>query len=226
MKDRLIPFIGSILLHLGLISGLLLFGRSSSSLQIRPKVIPIRLIEIKEDIIPIKASLKKSVYPANEISFSKTIFPEKLIFSERNFKNDHKEKINLLQEAGAMDSENVPLPDPSDVLLKEDTVFSEEKAGRLKNFFLAKIRERIERVKRYPRGAQLNGIEGKAIVKFNLSANGEANSISLVSSSKHTILDNEAKRTVERASPFPPIPEGLKKKEIEITVPITFRLKD
>jgi len=81
-------------------------------------------------------------------------------------------------------------------------------------------------VKRYPREAQLKGIEGKTIVKFKLFANGKVGAISLVSSSQYPLLDNEAKRTVERASPFPTIPEGLKKKEIEITVPIIFRLKD
>ncbi len=225
IKDKL-PFVGSILLHLGLILGLLFFNLNSNSLQSRTKVIPIRLIEIREDITsPVKASLKKSSHSVDEMTFPKTIFPEKLFFSERNFKNEHKERISLSQEAGAVDM-NIPLPDPCPSPTSGEGRREGEREKRLKDSFLIKVRERIERVKRYPRGAQLSRIEGKTIVKFRLSAEGEVNAISLISSSCYPILDNEAKKTVERASPFPPFPEGLKKKEIEITVPITFRLKD
>jgi len=89
-------------------------------------------------------SIKKNSHSGNEISFSKTILPEKLTFSERVFKDGHQEKIALLQEAGTINPGDLPLSDSPEAFLGEGHIFSEKGEKGLKNPFLLKVRERIE----------------------------------------------------------------------------------
>jgi protein TonB len=79
------------------------------------------------------------------------------------------------------------------------------------------IRAAIERAKSYPPLAKKRGVEGTATTEFTIDSKGHPENIRIVRSSGSDILDNAAKNTVVRASPFP-----LVRGSIE--VPITFRL--
>jgi TonB family protein len=79
------------------------------------------------------------------------------------------------------------------------------------------VRVAIERAKSYPSIARNRGIEGAVIIEFTISANGNPEDIRIVKSSGSQILDSAAKKTLLRASPFPPIKGSLE-------VPITFRI--
>ncbi|SNY91268.1 protein TonB [Cohaesibacter sp. ES.047] len=94
----------------------------------------------------------------------------------------------------------------------------------LKSNYLGKIRARLRRSLVYPRAAQQRRETGTATVRFRITANGRASSVSVVRSSGRTRLDKAALATVKRASPFPPLPKGLGRTSISMTVPIAFRL--
>jgi len=65
------------------------------------------------------------------------------------------------------------------------------------------IESAIERSKNYPRMARERGLEGVVHVRFKLRPSGDVDSVEIVKSSGHDILDTASIRTVYRAAPMP-----------------------
>ncbi len=91
--------------------------------------------------------------------------------------------------------------------------------------FIQIIRERIEKVKNYPKIAQQNNWAGEVYLKFLITSNGEVIKIVLIKSSGFNVLDKSAITTVEKASPFLPFPGSGTNNEIMVGLPIIFRLQ-
>ncbi len=70
---------------------------------------------------------------------------------------------------------------------------------------------KIERIGNlnYPAQARKKGLYGKLILAVTLSPQGEVLNIKIIRSSGKKILDDAARRIVELASPFAPIPENV-----------------
>jgi protein TonB len=92
--------------------------------------------------------------------------------------------------------------------------------------FLAKVRQRIERAKRYPRFARDSGIEGTAKVRFELRRNGMLASVRVVESSGSKVLDDAAATAIRDAAPFPPFPAEQKDDILPMEIAIVFQLTD
>ena len=86
------------------------------------------------------------------------------------------------------------------------------------------VNRRIQEARRYPQKARIKGIEGIAVIRFIVTADGTAENIELVSSSDSKLLDREAIDTVKRASPFPRIPENMGKSRILMDSTLIFQL--
>ncbi|MBU1087590.1 MAG: energy transducer TonB [Candidatus Omnitrophica bacterium] len=86
------------------------------------------------------------------------------------------------------------------------------------------IKQRIEKFRRYPLRAQRNQTQGMVDLKFSVFANGAAGSVQISRSSGSEMLDTEALNTIQRASPFLPIPDEIAQNMITISVAIIFSL--
>lgn len=82
--------------------------------------------------------------------------------------------------------------------------------------YFASIKRQIELVWAYPLEAQENGIHGYLYLKFTILKDGKLESVVLIRSSGHKILDDEALNAVKTASPYNPIPERLAKEKLTI----------
>ena len=91
--------------------------------------------------------------------------------------------------------------------------------------YLASIRARIEKHKRYPARAKIRHQEGKVTIRFVLTPSGDTQSLGVSKSSGREILDNAALKAVRDASPFPGMPGGIFKGEIPLALTIVFRLR-
>jgi TonB family protein len=80
------------------------------------------------------------------------------------------------------------------------------------------VQAALERAKSYPRMARERGIQGVVRLKFRLRPSGEVESVEVVQSSGHEILDAASVRTVYRAGPLPYI-QGW------VEVPMSYVLK-
>jgi protein TonB len=95
----------------------------------------------------------------------------------------------------------------------------------IENGFAALIREKIASAKTYPASSRQAGHEGKVLVAFVLSKDGHVLDASIQRTSSHEKLDDAALEAVKKASPFPPIPEKLRRESMSFKLPISFNLK-
>ncbi len=79
----------------------------------------------------------------------------------------------------------------------------------------------LSRYKHFPTEARRKGVQGNAIVSFELDGAGRVTSVELVRGSGSSALDKEAQEMVRRASPFPPPPGG---RAMNFTAPVAFHL--
>lgn len=81
--------------------------------------------------------------------------------------------------------------------------------------YLAQWSARIERVGNlnYPDVARRDGLHGELVLTVGLNRDGSVQSIDLIDSSGHKVLDDAAQRIVRLAAPFAPTPED---REVDI----------
>ena len=82
--------------------------------------------------------------------------------------------------------------------------------------YFTSIKRDIELVWEYPELALTHGLQGKLLLKFTISENGALERLRLLRSSGFSVLDKEAMRAVESASPFHPIPPWIGRDRLEI----------
>lgn len=86
------------------------------------------------------------------------------------------------------------------------------------------VKQRIESQRRYPAWAKKQGWEGDVYLTFVVISCGQVRDVKIVQSSEFDILDKEAVSTIKRASPFPPLPETILFKWVEMEVSLVFAL--
>lgn len=85
-----------------------------------------------------------------------------------------------------------------------------------------KVVAKLRRALRYPSEARSRRLNGVVQVRFVVGSSGDVGSVGLAASSGSPILDDAALATVNRAAPFPPIPEGAGRRSWTFTVPLAF----
>jgi len=96
--------------------------------------------------------------------------------------------------------------------------------GERLKLFIEEVKARLNQVKRYPRIARLQGLEGTTHVRFRIMPGGEADEIEVIRSSHFELLDQEAVANVKRAKVFPRPPDEFPQ-GILVQVPMVFQLK-
>ncbi|MBI2349592.1 MAG: energy transducer TonB [Deltaproteobacteria bacterium] len=130
-----------------------------------------------------------------------------------------REKISIVQR---------PLPTLKDLLPPVTWVPSQERppgdegAVRLDTkepkyvSYFTSIKLAIESVWEYPEPALRQGMQGKLLLEFTILGNGQLEKTRLIRSSGFSILDQEALRAVQAASPFHQIPPSIGKSRLDI----------
>jgi len=77
---------------------------------------------------------------------------------------------------------------------------------------------------RYPTEALAYLMEGKLTVIFSLASDGKMTYIGITEASGHDILDKEVIRAINSAVPFPPFPESITVKRLNIKATFDYRL--
>jgi len=84
--------------------------------------------------------------------------------------------------------------------------------------YLGTLRKTLERSKVNPRSR----MSGTVMVRFTVGPMGEVLTHEVTQSSGSKLLDDAAIAALERAAPFPPMPEGISGKPLEVQVPFKF----
>jgi protein TonB len=117
-------------------------------------------------------------------------------------------------------SDATPAPGASQAAVREGVSPDDLRQYRLALAIAAR------RFKRYPPLARERGWEGRVEVAVSVSAWQPAPQSSLVHSSGHASLDEQALSMIEKASASTMLPESLKGREFRVLLPIEFTLDD
>lgn len=111
-------------------------------------------------------------------------------------------------------------PVPETAVLEEKSASLKQAGGdpTIRMAYLGKLRGRIEAKKVNPNSRDA----GTVVVRFIVDAQGKLVSREVASSSGSKRLDDAALEAVERASPYPPFPDGLGAPTIVVSVPFRF----
>ena len=156
-----------------------------------------------------------------------------------------KQDISQIGEQG-MQIQMVLIQDKTDDIQEEESILSEEKeilkeieqeqqaifdnriqgdkAEKIYQSYYGVIRNILDSNKKYPLLSLQRRQEGTPVVEFTILQNGAVTNLS-VSSSGYRLLDREAQKIVLKSSPFPPIPDSIGKKSIDLRIPINFNLQ-
>ncbi len=96
--------------------------------------------------------------------------------------------------------------------------------GDVLRSFAQAVRRKIESGKKYPVAAQTAGIEGRTGVRMTILKDGQLGKVEITKSSGYEILDKAALQSVRSAAPFPPIPEKVRRDEIQMSITLVFRI--
>lgn len=88
------------------------------------------------------------------------------------------------------------------------------------------VRMKIESRKQYPEAAREKHIEGRVLVRFGITADGQVSSLKIAESSGRDLLDRAVLEAVRKAAPFPRPPAALfKGQTLNAELMILFELR-
>jgi len=104
-----------------------------------------------------------------------------------------------------------------------DALTSGGTPGYKRNYY-ALIAATLAKHKRYPKYARKKGQEGTVLLSFTVLSSGLVKDIKIKQSSGHSLLDRSVKKMLQQASPLPPFPAQQTARELNISIPIVFKL--
>lgn len=111
---------------------------------------------------------------------------------------------------------------PQQVAMATEQSSGEEKKGAadptLVRQYLGKLSEVVQKAKINPRSK----LVGTVWIKFKVSPAGELLSSEITASSGSKVLDQAAVASLERAAPFPPMPDEVARGPMDVSVPFKF----
>ena len=90
--------------------------------------------------------------------------------------------------------------------------------------YLGKINAHIGRYKYYSEDLRRKRVTGKVVIRFSIARSGRVLRARVVKSSGSKALDKIALNAIKRASPFPPVPNGVRLNE-PFSVPMFYSLR-
>lgn len=116
-------------------------------------------------------------------------------------------------------------------VIAEDALVGSRAEGSAADFSQAEatwhraIMAHLGKHKRYPNAARSRRVEGETHVAFVLDRGGRVLRSRVTKSSGSAVLDQEVLALLARATPLPSLPPHMRDDQVELNVPIRFRLK-
>lgn len=117
-----------------------------------------------------------------------------------------------------------PPPVPQQVAVATQQASAQERTGgsaTLLAKYQGELFKKIERHKINPRSSAT----GTVVVHLVIAPSGDVVKLEIASSSGSSQLDKAAMASLDRAAPYPPMPDGLSLKPMAFNVPFTFKVR-
>lgn len=113
-----------------------------------------------------------------------------------------------------------PVKNPSSRSLSSPDSSAEAARAQYK----ARVAARIHRKYHYPAPAKRHGIQGVVLARVTILKSGQIGSVTIVRGSSLSYLPEAARRMIESAAPFPPVPDSVGRR-FTFDIPIRFELE-
>lgn len=97
--------------------------------------------------------------------------------------------------------------------------------GSLLDAYRQRLTELLAGQQQYPRVAAQRGWEGEVRLRLQVARRGNLVSVRVDRSSGFEVLDQHALAMLDRLASLPPLPDGLEASEIQVVVPVNYRLR-
>jgi TonB family protein len=91
--------------------------------------------------------------------------------------------------------------------------------------YITTVQVLLEKNKRYPYQARRMQQEGTPVLYFEIDRSGKVLQFYIKESSGHPLLDQEVLAMIERAKPFPAMPDDMPVDKLLLTLPVQFYLR-
>lgn len=120
----------------------------------------------------------------------------------------------------------LPVPDPSPVPVAPAPPAPPQARGPVSASpdYLAVASAHLQKFREYPRSAQRRGIQGRGSVLIVLARDGQVRAVTIRQSTGSDLLDEAMLKTVQRANPLPPNPQG-EGPDLELLLPFEYGLR-
>ncbi len=95
----------------------------------------------------------------------------------------------------------------------------------LLNDYLRGLAGLVSRAKRYPRRLKSEQIEGEVRIRIKVDRSGALKGVQVLAPSPHAGFNRAAQEAVQRALPFPPMPEGVRRESAQLQLRLRFVLQ-
>ena len=95
---------------------------------------------------------------------------------------------------------------------------------KLRDTYLSRVQQLIERHKYYPDRAKQRREEGVVLVRFTIASDGKIVELSIAKRSAYRRLDRATLKGIKSIGQFPPIPPKLQIAQMTLTVPIYYKI--
>lgn len=104
-------------------------------------------------------------------------------------------------------------------------VAAQRPQSELLDIYRQRLGDLLARQHEYPRVAAMRGWEGEVRLRLKVARKGNLLGVVLDRSSGFDVLDQHAMAMLETLASLPPLPEALDSNEIQVVVPINYKLK-
>lgn len=113
--------------------------------------------------------------------------------------------------------------DRAPAAVQDESVATDRQEQDAIRSYLGSIFQSMEDLKRYPSNAASSGLSGRVVLRFTVRWDGEIIDPQITEVSGHESFGNAALQTLKRVGQLPPFPDEIRRRELLVEVPITYR---
>ena len=184
--------------------------------------------EVEKEIIPEPIIEKIVEKPAPKVIEKPKKVEKKIVKQEKKIEKVVEKPAPKVVEKENENIEKMAVAEQNEISTKQESIIqsnsNNERNKNLESEYLAKVKNKIEKNKVYPKVAKRLNQTGKVIVSFDILKDGKITNIKIIDKSKFEKLDEASIELLTNIEFFEAIPNELNKTVWNIQIPINYQI--
>ena len=184
--------------------------------------------ELEKEIVPEPIIEKIVEKPAPKVIEKPKKVEKKIVKQEKPIEKIVEKPAPKVVEKENENIEKMAVAEQNEISTKQESIIqsnsNNERNKNLESEYLAKVKNKIEKNKVYPKVAKRLNQTGKVIVSFDILKDGKVTNIKIINKSKFEKLDEASIELLRNIGFFEAIPNELNKTVWNIQIPINYQI--